>query len=486
MSFENWLKLNKVSLIIFVLISYIPSWVTISLIWQIFDKNHVNLTNFIFIQILTIFTLSLTIYFLHAFYGMTEKDPLYDIKTTAITTFTTQFEKMDFIPFVGKRNLKKKEQQEMLRLNEFIKEYSEVPDNPNNFDETYKTKLKIAEKTLKEINFEILPQRFLTNWQNLKTSAETSLATLQLKEQERQKQQKIIDERKREQQIAFDKRLKEKQIAAAKQQREILEEEKRKTEALNILKMEESKIRKERIDTEYDIILKNESTVEQIQRFIYSRLQDLSKSPQLLNKDSTNFETVVKQLQDSFDSDCAVFTEYLIKHGFIKNNLEISENKLLVIQLVDKESEELIRKMIQRVDEYKSIQLKNRDLEYEIVKLKEKREEEIRLFKKSNITLSDIEAKNRDIAKLIDNNSFGEHLGELIRDYESWDVGQEEGSYYCNICRKEITFEDLANGSMSSCPHCTNKFHRTHFLEVLKVSGNCPACRKKVTQDQIV
>lgn len=475
-AFINWIHLNLVSLIILIIIAYIPAWIIISLIWQLFDKSHVNFVNFIFIQLITMVTLSVSLFLLYAFYGKTKRDPLYSIKEAVGNYSISVYEKTKLLPFVVKRNHKKLYNQEMLQIEALEMEIKGIQNNPPNLEKIYGAQLKILNRISEEVDFEILPESYFLKWQEIKFSVDKELQNLlKIKKENRLERQKVETEKKKRRKIKQDKKRKQAE-----------EEERAKAEALRIFEEEEAKLRKEKVDSEFDRLNNDGEIIKQIQRFIYGRLEELTKNPNLSKKDSNEYEFTAKQLQTSFDSGCADFTEYLIKHDFIKNTLEISENQFIVIQLIDKESGQPIQKIIQLIHDYKAIQQKNQDLEHELKEFIEKRNEEIKIFKKTDITLNDIEVKKQEITQLIDGKSFREHLVKLMLEFDSWDVGQNEGSYYCSVCRKEITFDDLSNGAMVSCPLCNNKFHRKHFLEVLKVTGICPACRAKVRQDQII
>jgi len=52
----------------------------------------------------------------------------------------------------------------------------------------------------------------------------------------------------------------------------------------------------------------------------------------------------------------------------------------------------------------------------------------------------------------------------------------------CKICRGIIAFGD----SLSKCPHCENEFHTEHIGEWLKISGECPVCRERITQTSLI
>ncbi|MFX0117278.1 MAG: RING finger domain-containing protein [Candidatus Hodarchaeota archaeon] len=52
----------------------------------------------------------------------------------------------------------------------------------------------------------------------------------------------------------------------------------------------------------------------------------------------------------------------------------------------------------------------------------------------------------------------------------------------CKICRGLIGFGD----ALSQCPHCKNEFHSEHIKEWLKVSGDCPVCRQRIREAELI
>lgn len=52
----------------------------------------------------------------------------------------------------------------------------------------------------------------------------------------------------------------------------------------------------------------------------------------------------------------------------------------------------------------------------------------------------------------------------------------------CNICRGVIGFGD----TLSQCPYCQNEFHHDHVREWLKVSGDCPVCRQRIREAELI
>ncbi|MFQ5980673.1 MAG: RING finger domain-containing protein [Candidatus Heimdallarchaeota archaeon] len=52
----------------------------------------------------------------------------------------------------------------------------------------------------------------------------------------------------------------------------------------------------------------------------------------------------------------------------------------------------------------------------------------------------------------------------------------------CKICRGVVGFGD----TLSQCPHCQNEFHYEHVREWLKVSGDCPVCRQRIREAELI
>ena len=56
-------------------------------------------------------------------------------------------------------------------------------------------------------------------------------------------------------------------------------------------------------------------------------------------------------------------------------------------------------------------------------------------------------------------------------------ISKDDGKDVCSICRRKI--DDTVR---VSCPNCKNVFHEAHFAEVVKVTGKCPICKKKIKE----
>ena len=52
----------------------------------------------------------------------------------------------------------------------------------------------------------------------------------------------------------------------------------------------------------------------------------------------------------------------------------------------------------------------------------------------------------------------------------------------CFVCKRPID----RKGRVKACPFCKQKYHAPHILEWLKVKGNCPKCKKKVLENELV
>jgi len=52
----------------------------------------------------------------------------------------------------------------------------------------------------------------------------------------------------------------------------------------------------------------------------------------------------------------------------------------------------------------------------------------------------------------------------------------------CQICRAMIVYGDV----LLECPHCNNSFHSEHIREWLKVSGDCPVCKTRIYESDLV
>lgn len=52
----------------------------------------------------------------------------------------------------------------------------------------------------------------------------------------------------------------------------------------------------------------------------------------------------------------------------------------------------------------------------------------------------------------------------------------------CQICKRGYRKDEKT----ASCIHCQNVFHHNHLLEIIKVSGKCPVCLKKLTVGEIL
>lgn len=52
----------------------------------------------------------------------------------------------------------------------------------------------------------------------------------------------------------------------------------------------------------------------------------------------------------------------------------------------------------------------------------------------------------------------------------------------CQICKRGYRKDEKT----ASCVHCQNVFHHNHLIEIIKTSGKCPVCLKKLTENEIL
>ncbi len=52
---------------------------------------------------------------------------------------------------------------------------------------------------------------------------------------------------------------------------------------------------------------------------------------------------------------------------------------------------------------------------------------------------------------------------------------------FCKLCKRGFSNED----NKTTCPYCDSYFHYSHILEYLKTKGQCPVCKKSLSDDKI-
>jgi len=81
---------------------------------------------------------------------------------------------------------------------------------------------------------------------------------------------------------------------------------------------------------------------------------------------------------------------------------------------------------------------------------------------------------NSEIQKL---NPTPENIEKVILDIKKEKILlYTESKAKCAVCEKKIEIFD----DVMSCPICGAKAHKDHFLEWIRMKGNCPVCKKSL------
>ncbi|MFX1295620.1 MAG: hypothetical protein ACFFD2_12315 [Promethearchaeota archaeon] len=72
---------------------------------------------------------------------------------------------------------------------------------------------------------------------------------------------------------------------------------------------------------------------------------------------------------------------------------------------------------------------------------------------------------------------FGENIDKASFNPQKRLLAISEIPDTCPICKSEISTRD----DVISCPACSAKAHKSHFLEYIKIHGTCPKCGKRLS-----
>lgn len=83
-------------------------------------------------------------------------------------------------------------------------------------------------------------------------------------------------------------------------------------------------------------------------------------------------------------------------------------------------------------------------------------------------------------------------MNKIIRNHTEWkckigspnrlvDIKLKKKLDVCSICKWLIHSKD----DLIECPRCNSPFHQNHLLEWIKMKGDCPVCRERLSSSMI-